>query len=77
LGSIWQFTDGLSFRQLGKGGFGTVYLGKLENGKEVAVKILDPFSQQGMAEFLNEVLFSLFTTCEMILFMSWSKPRFE
>ena len=64
---IRQFTDGLTSRQLGKGGFGTVYQGKLENGKEVAVKILDPSSQQGMAEFVNEVLFWKFTSCEMIL----------
>jgi hypothetical protein len=64
---IRHFTNGLTSRQLGKGGFGTVYLGKLENGKEVAVKILDPSSQQGMPEFLNEVLFWKFTSCEMIL----------
>jgi hypothetical protein len=39
---IRRFTNGLTSRQL---------------GKEVAVKILDPSSQQGMPEFLNEVLF--------------------
>jgi hypothetical protein len=33
-----------------------VYLGKLENEKEVAVKILDASSQQGITEFLNEVM---------------------
>jgi hypothetical protein len=70
---IRQFTDGLSSRQLGKGSFGTVYLGKLENGREVAVKILDPSSQQGMPEFLNEVLFWKFTSCEMILLTLWLK----
>jgi len=48
-------TDNLTSRQLGKGGFGAVYLAKLENGKEVAVKILDASSQQGISEFLNEV----------------------
>ncbi|OAE26878.1 hypothetical protein AXG93_4360s1330 [Marchantia polymorpha subsp. ruderalis] len=40
---------------IGKGGFGTVYYGKLSDGKEVAVKIRAPDSKQGTIEFLNEV----------------------
>jgi hypothetical protein len=67
---IRHFRNGLSSRRLGRGGFGTVYLGKLENGKEVAVKILDPSSQQGMPKFLNEVLMWMFTSFERIMFMS-------
>lgn len=47
-------TNHLTSRQLGKAGFGAVCLGKLENGKDVAVKILDASSQQGIPEFLNE-----------------------
>lgn len=42
---------------IGKGGFGTVYYGKLSDGKEVAVKIRAPDSKQGTIEFLNEVHF--------------------
>ncbi|KAG0611742.1 hypothetical protein M758_7G161800 [Ceratodon purpureus] len=52
---VSHMTNGSSSRPLGRGGFGTVHLGKLENGKEVAVKILDRSSQQGTPEFLNEV----------------------
>ncbi|KAK1391461.1 G-type lectin S-receptor-like serine/threonine-protein kinase SD1-1 [Heracleum sosnowskyi] len=42
-------------RQLGKGGFGTVYKGILEEGQEVAVKRLSKDSRQGVDEFMNEV----------------------
>ncbi|KAL8468868.1 hypothetical protein ACS0TY_031904 [Phlomoides rotata] len=42
--------------KLGKGGFGTVYKGKLPNDKEIAVKRLSKNSGQGDLEFKNEVL---------------------
>ncbi|KAJ8491853.1 hypothetical protein OPV22_013574 [Ensete ventricosum] len=42
-------------RTLGKGGFGMVYYGQLEDGTEVAVKMLSQTSSQGMKEFLAEV----------------------
>ncbi|XP_074287442.1 receptor-like kinase TMK4 [Silene latifolia] len=41
-------------RKLGKGGFGTVFEGTLNDGARVAVKRLD-HSRQGMKEFLAEV----------------------
>ncbi|BAS91195.1 Os04g0633800 [Oryza sativa Japonica Group] len=41
---------------LGKGGFGKVYKGKLEGGKEVAVKRLGTGSTQGVEHFTNEVV---------------------
>ncbi|CAK9237931.1 unnamed protein product [Sphagnum troendelagicum] len=41
--------------QIRKGGFGPVYYGKLEDGQEVAIKILDVKSSQGPFEFFNEV----------------------
>ncbi|KAE9603387.1 putative protein kinase RLK-Pelle-DLSV family [Lupinus albus] len=41
---------------LGKGGFGPVYKGKLENGQEIAVKRLAKASTQGLEEFMNEVV---------------------
>lgn len=42
-------------KQLGRGGFGTVYHGILDNGNEVAIKVLSKLSSQGPKEFQNEV----------------------
>ncbi|PIA41215.1 hypothetical protein AQUCO_02300191v1 [Aquilegia coerulea] len=42
--------------KLGEGGFGSVYMGKLPSGKEIAVKRLSKSSGQGTQEFKNEVL---------------------
>ncbi|XP_019436214.1 PREDICTED: probable LRR receptor-like serine/threonine-protein kinase At4g29180 [Lupinus angustifolius] len=39
---------------IGKGGFGTVYFGKMKDGKQVAVKMLSPSSSQGPTEFQTE-----------------------
>ncbi|KAK8706986.1 hypothetical protein V6N13_058055 [Hibiscus sabdariffa] len=39
---------------IGKGGFGTVYLGKLKDGTQVAVKMLSTSSKQGSREFQAE-----------------------
>ncbi|GFY97124.1 FLG22-induced receptor-like kinase 1 [Actinidia rufa] len=41
-------------RVIGKGGFGTVYLGHLEDGTEVAVKMLSLSSTQGSEQFWTE-----------------------
>ena len=40
---------------IGKGGFGIVYHGKLENGDEVAVKVLMETSMAESKDFLPEV----------------------
>ncbi|XP_040361846.1 G-type lectin S-receptor-like serine/threonine-protein kinase At1g61500 [Rosa chinensis] len=42
--------------KLGQGGFGPVYKGMLQDGKEVAVKRLSSSSGQGIEEFKNEML---------------------
>ncbi|KAL2932320.1 hypothetical protein RDABS01_037730, partial [Bienertia sinuspersici] len=42
--------------KIGQGGFGPVYKGKLEDGKELAVKRLSRRSGQGLQEFMNEVV---------------------
>ncbi|XP_057442358.1 cysteine-rich receptor-like protein kinase 44 isoform X3 [Lotus japonicus] len=42
--------------ELGQGGFGAVYWGKLSNGQVIAVKRLSMNSGQGDTEFKNEVL---------------------
>jgi serine/threonine protein kinase len=41
--------------EIGRGGFGSVFFGKLPEGNDIAVKVLSSFSQQGVKEFLNEV----------------------
>ncbi|KAJ0918617.1 putative protein kinase RLK-Pelle-DLSV family [Helianthus annuus] len=42
--------------KIGEGGFGPVYKGALEDGREIAVKRLSETSQQGLDEFKNEVI---------------------
>ncbi|XP_078430483.1 leucine-rich repeat protein kinase family protein isoform X2 [Wolffia australiana] len=42
-------------RVIGSGGYGVVYYGKLQDGQEIAVKVLINDSYQGTREFSNEV----------------------
>ncbi|XP_031397688.1 G-type lectin S-receptor-like serine/threonine-protein kinase At1g11410 [Punica granatum] len=56
LSTIATATNNFSFiNKLGKGGFGSVYKGVLDNGMEIAVKRLSKSSGQGTKEFKNEV----------------------
>ncbi|OWM77578.1 G-type lectin S-receptor-like serine/threonine-protein kinase SD1-13 isoform X2 [Punica granatum] len=45
-----------SATKLGEGGFGPVYMGKLLDGQEVAIKRLSRASDQGLEEFMNEMV---------------------
>ncbi|XP_024196128.1 G-type lectin S-receptor-like serine/threonine-protein kinase At1g61500 [Rosa chinensis] len=55
--SILIATNNFSLaNKLGQGGFGPVYKGMLQDGKEVAVKRLSSSSGQGIEEFKNEML---------------------
>ncbi|CAL4901415.1 unnamed protein product [Urochloa decumbens] len=42
--------------KLGRGGFGPVYKGTMQNGQEIAVKRLSTISQQGLVEMKNEIV---------------------
>ncbi|KAJ0525434.1 putative protein kinase RLK-Pelle-DLSV family [Helianthus annuus] len=56
LSIIAKSTNNFSIaNKLGQGGFGIVYKGVLEDGREIAVKRLSKFSRQGLDEFKNEV----------------------
>ncbi|KAG0481474.1 hypothetical protein HPP92_012332 [Vanilla planifolia] len=44
-------------KKLGEGGFGEVYKGTLEDGREIAVKRLSRTSRQGLKQLSNEVAF--------------------
>ncbi|KAG2536929.1 hypothetical protein PVAP13_9NG236100 [Panicum virgatum] len=53
---IQAATDNFStHNKIGQGGFGPVYMGKLDNGQDIAVKRLSRRSTQGLREFKNEV----------------------
>ncbi|XP_040369671.1 G-type lectin S-receptor-like serine/threonine-protein kinase At1g61500 isoform X2 [Rosa chinensis] len=55
--NILTATDNFSItNKLGQGGFGPVYKGMLQDGKEIAVKRLSSSSGQGIEEFKNEML---------------------
>ncbi|KAL3652490.1 hypothetical protein CASFOL_002171 [Castilleja foliolosa] len=57
LATITKATDSFSNNnKLGQGGFGPVYKGMLDDGKEIAVKRLAKTSLQGVDEFKNEVI---------------------
>jgi serine/threonine protein kinase len=54
---LWEATGGFRVESmLGEGGFGPVYRGRLNDGRQVAVKQLDRNGVQGTREFLVEVL---------------------
>ncbi|KAJ9671852.1 hypothetical protein PVL29_025511 [Vitis rotundifolia] len=58
LATICNATNNFSIdNKLGQGGFGSVYKGMLQDGKEIAVKRLSKNSRQGLHEFQNEVVY--------------------
>ncbi|XP_062161858.1 cysteine-rich receptor-like protein kinase 19 [Alnus glutinosa] len=57
LSSIVAATDNFSpTNKLGECGFGSVFMGQLSNGRQIAVKRLSKSSEQGIKEFKNEVM---------------------
>ncbi|KAL7131064.1 hypothetical protein ABFS83_13G174800 [Erythranthe nasuta] len=57
LSTVTKATNNFSTsNKLGEGGFGPVYKGILDDGKEIAVKRLSQTSMQGIDQFKNEVI---------------------
>ncbi|KAF3431128.1 hypothetical protein FNV43_RR25858 [Rhamnella rubrinervis] len=54
LSELEEATNNFS-RKIGKGSFGSVYYGKMKDGKEVAVKIMSDSSSHGNQQFMTEV----------------------
>ncbi|KAJ1402005.1 Serine-threonine/tyrosine-protein kinase, catalytic domain [Sesbania bispinosa] len=54
LSELKEATNNFS-KQIGKGSFGSVYYGKMGDGKEVAVKSMTDSSSHGNQQFVNEV----------------------
>ena len=50
---IWKMTKGFKDK-LGEGGYGSIYKGKLQSGRLVAIKMLDKSKANGQ-DFINEV----------------------
>lgn len=55
LSELEEATNNFS-RKIGKGSFGSVYYGKMKDGKEVAVKIMSDSSSHGNQQFMTEVM---------------------
>ncbi|KAJ3684037.1 hypothetical protein LUZ61_013201 [Rhynchospora tenuis] len=61
---------------IGKGGFGSVYFGKLDDGREIAVKVHNTESNQGIREFINEVtLLSRIHHKHLVKFLGYSQQE--
>ena len=54
LSELEEATNNFS-KKIGKGSFGSVYYGKMSDGKEVAVKIMAESSTHGNRQFATEV----------------------
>ncbi|KAG7588019.1 Bulb-type lectin domain [Arabidopsis suecica] len=75
MNTIQNATNNFSLsNKLGQGGFGSVYKGKLQDGKEIAVKRLSSSSGQGKEEFMNEIFYALDSRKRMEI--DWPK-RFD
>ncbi|KAF3329926.1 LRR receptor-like serine/threonine-protein kinase [Carex littledalei] len=73
LSEIEDATDDFE-KIIGKGGFGSVYYGKLNDDSEIAVKVHNTESNQGIREFINEVtLLSRIHHKHLVKFLGYSQ----
>ncbi|XP_042420191.1 receptor-like serine/threonine-protein kinase SD1-8 [Zingiber officinale] len=77
--SILKATDGFALtNKLGEGGFGSVYKGTLQDGKDIAVKRLSETSKQGFVEFRNEVeLIARLQHTNLVRLLGWCNHQDE
>lgn len=55
LAELEEATQNFS-KKIGKGSFGSVFYGKMKDGKEVAVKIMADLTSHGNQQFVTEVV---------------------
>lgn len=66
---VERITDNFQ-NQIGKGGSGKVYRGRLSDDTEVAVKLLSSSSAEGFNLFQTEASFSIYSCIQVILILS-------
>ncbi|XP_023640441.1 G-type lectin S-receptor-like serine/threonine-protein kinase SRK [Capsella rubella] len=78
-GTILRATENFSdANEIGHGGFGTVYKGRLPSGQEIAVKKLSAISRQGIVEFKTEVmLIANLQHINLVRLVGWSVHKDE
>lgn len=72
LSDLEEATNNFS-KEIGKGSFGSVYYGRMKDGKEVAVKLMADSSSHGDQQFVTEVL-PILNPCNFSFFIVTESP---
>ena len=67
LSDLEEATNNFS-KKIGKGSFGSVYYGRMKDGKEIAVKLMAEPSSHGDQQFVTEVV-PLLNPCNVSYFI--------